>query len=164
MSMRRTALLLLLLLPLLGGCGFQPRGQAAPLVELGGALRMTGLSIQDPLYRELQQALQLAGADTTAEGDAAAVLRISDRRSTSRVLSVDSRNKVVEYELEESFLFSVRGSDGSERIPEQRLITLRILLNPQVQVLGRNREADLIRIDMRRELANRLVERLAAQL
>jgi LPS-assembly lipoprotein len=161
--MRRRLLLLVLLLPLLGACGFQPRGQTAPLVELGGPLQVTGLGLHDPLYRELQQALELAGAGAATDGGAA-VLRISDRRSTRRVLSVDNRNKAVEYELEESFRFSVHDAQGRERVPEQDLLSLRIIFNPEDEVLGRNREEDLLRADMRRDLANRLVERLAAQL
>ena len=154
---------LALLLPL-AGCGFQLRGQTAPLVTLGGPVQVVGLTFHDPLYRELQQSLHVAGASATTDSGGAVVLRISDRQSNRRVLSVDNRNKAVEYELEESFLFSVRDRDGNERAPEQRLRALRVIFNPEDEVLGRNREEDLMRADMRRDLANRLVERLAAQL
>ncbi len=160
----RPLALALVLATMCSACGFQLRGQATQLVNLGGPLQLAGLAIQDPLYTELRQALRVAGAEAGSEPGGAAVLRISGRQSTRRVLSVDTRNKALEYELEESFLFSVHGADGSERVPEQRLRALRVIFNPEDEVLGRNREEDLLRGDMRRDLANRLVERLAAQL
>ena len=154
----------LILAVMCSGCGFQLRGQATRLVNLGGPLQLAGLAIQDPLYTELRQALNVAGAEVGSDPGGTAVLRISDRQSTRRVLSVDTRNKALEYELEESFVFSVHGADGSEWVPEQRLRALRVIFNPEDEVLGRNREEDLLRGDMRRDLANRLAERLAAQL
>lgn len=148
----------------LAGCGFALRGQQAGLERLPEPVFIAGLRPYGELHREIAEALRRAGATTTSTAaEQALELKIDEQRSERRVLSVDRRNKAVEYELEESFVFSLRGSDRRELIPPQRLRSLRIHLNPEVRVLGRNREEDLLRSDMRRDLAQRLVERLSAQ-
>lgn len=156
---------LLLLLAALGiaGCGFQPRGQTLALGGIPSPLHVTGLTAYSPLQRELASQLDAAGASLseTAAG-AAAVLRISDARSGSRVLSVNSRNKAVEFELEESATFSLRAADGRELATEQTVRTLRILFQPEDAVLGSSREAELLRGDMRRQLVESIIRRLAA--
>jgi len=148
---------------LLTGCGFQLRGQQSALKQLPDPVLVAGIQPYRALHREITSALQLAGATTTTEAANALVLRIDDHRSERRLLSVGRRNKAVEFELEESFVFSLRTADRKKLIPPQRLRSLRIHLNPEVEELGRNNEADLLRTDMRRDLAQRLVERLSAQ-
>jgi LPS-assembly lipoprotein len=148
---------------LLAGCGFQLRGQQSALVQLPDPVLVAGIGPYRALHRDITSALQLAGATTTTEAANALVLRVDDHRSERRVLSVGIDNKVVEFELEESFVFSLRSSDRKVLIPPQRLRSLRIHLNPQVEELGRDNEAALLRADMRRDLAQRLVERLSAQ-
>ena len=79
------------------------------------------------------------------------------------MLSVNSRNKAVEYELEESAEFALYQAGGSELTPPQTVRILRILLRPTDAILGANREEELLRGDMRRELAERIVRRVAAR-
>jgi LPS-assembly lipoprotein len=149
---------------LLAGCGFQLRGSAPALEAYDQPIFLAGLAPFSPLHRDLSRALQEADVQLSDAAAGASVLRVSDYESTRRVLSVDSRNKVVEFELEESFRFSLHSADGVERAPSQRLRTLRIYLNPEIQVLGRATEEELLRADMRRELAQQLVTRLSHQL
>ncbi|HPE79789.1 MAG: hypothetical protein H6961_05350 [Chromatiaceae bacterium] len=158
-----TGLLLLLATLGLTACGFQPRGQAVMLSGVPSPLHIAGLTPYSPLQRELANQLEASGASLseTAAG-AAAVLRISDWRSGSRVLSVNSRNKAVEYELEESATFALRTADGREPVAPQTVRTLRILFQPEDAVLGSSREAELLRADMRRQLVDSIVRRLAA--
>ena len=160
--MRKYLVVILFLSVTMTGCGFQLRGQETATLTSMAPLHLSGLKFHDPLHRALTRALKQAGARLSATPEGASRLRIRDVRSTRRVLSVDQRNKSVEYELEEAFVFSLRSADGSEQITDQRLRTLRISLNPEVEVLGRRREEELLRNDMRAELAQRLVERIAA--
>jgi len=169
MNRHRPILRLLLaagLAVLLAGCGFQLRGTAAGSASgFDRPVAIAGLPAYGPMERALREALDAAGA-TTVEGQEAdaLVLRISDRRSQRQVLSVDRRNKAVEFELEEALRFSVHTPAGEEVLPPRNLRTLRILFNPEVEVLGRNREEELLREDMRRELAQRVVERMRSEL
>ena len=160
--MRNYVLACVLLSTTLAGCGFQLRGQDTATLASGEPIHISGLKFHHPLYRALTTALEQADARLSDVPAGASRLSIRDVRSTRRVLSVDSRNKTVEYELEESFLFSLRDALGSEQISDQRLRTLRISLNPEIEVLGRKREEEFLRIDMRAELAQRLVERITA--
>ena len=127
-------------------------------------IHLTGITPHRPLYRALARALEQTGAKLSDQAAGALLLRVSDVRSNRRVLSVDRRNKTVEFELEESFLFSLRDARGAPVTADQRLRALRISLNPEIEVLGRSREEQLLRDDMREELAQQLVERIAAAL
>jgi LPS-assembly lipoprotein len=148
----------------IGGCGFQPRGQAPSLSGVPGPMYVSGIPPHSGLSRELTRQLELAGVDIVASvPESAAVLRIGRRSSDSRMLSVDSRNKAVEYELEESAQFSLRAAGGRELVAEQTVRVVRILFRPGDAVLASDREAELLREDMRKELAGRIVRRLAAR-
>jgi LPS-assembly lipoprotein len=159
------ALLALLgLLALSAGCGFKPRGQTVDLTSVPGPLHISGIRPYSPLARELRRQLEQTGiAVVDARADSGSVLRIGRRDTDSRVLSVNSRNKAVEYELEESARIALYGLDGRELVAPQTVRVLRILLRPGETLLGSNREEDLLRADMRRELAERIVRRIAAQ-
>lgn len=166
--MKRIAIQLtlsLLLLGLLSACGFQLRGQVEQLQRLPQPLYIAGVEPYSPLGRELRQQLAQAGAMLTPQADlAAAVLRISQVRSTARLLSLDSQNREAESELEESLHFSLRVPQQGDRIPDQTVRVIRTQFRPQSQVLAREREEEAVRADMRRELVNRMIRRLAAGL
>lgn len=147
----------------IGGCGFQLRGQALSLSGVPSPIHVSGIRPYTGLQRELARQFEAVGvriAERAADG--AAVLRIDRRSSDSRVLSVDSRNKAVEYELEESARFSLRSADGRQLAAEQTVRVVRIQLRPGDAILASDREADQLRADMQRELAERIVRRLAA--
>ena len=80
-----------------------------------------------------------------------------------RLLSVNSRNRAVEYELIESATFGLRSKAGQQLVAPQRVTVLRIQYRPELAVLGSDREAVLLRQDMREELAGRMIQRLSAQ-
>lgn len=147
----------------IGACGFQPRGHVGAVGRLSDPIAIRGVRVNSPLYRELRRQIDAAGgtlAETVTEDTAQ--LRLSRRSSDSRVLSVDDRNKAVEFELEESVRFSLRGRDGTERLPAQTVRVLRLLYRPSDTVLGGDREEALLRADMRRDLAQRIVRRIAS--
>jgi len=149
---------------LLGGCGFQPRGQATDAAAMPSPVFIAGISPYSDLARELRRQLAIAGVDVaTSAAEGAAVLRIARWDRDSRLLSVNSRNRAIEYELEEAAVFSLHAQDGSELVGEQGAQVTRIQYRPETAVLGSSREAELLRGDMRRELAERIVRRLAAQ-
>ena len=165
-SARRLAaiggMLLALISLCIGGCGFQPRGVAEGLntATLPSPLSISGIGRFSPLYRALER--QLAIADIKIAPSAAAQLRIHDTSTDRRVLAVDSNNRAVEFELAESARFSFRGVDGRELLAQQDVRVLRILYRPEQGILGSDREAVLLREDMREELATRILRQLAA--
>ncbi len=155
---------LLLLLVLLAGCGFHPRGQMTRLDGLPQPLALTGIQPYSDLGLVLREELRAAGVALTDDAQqAAGVLQISDTRSASRVLSLDSRNRAAEYELTESLRFSLHRPGQGPVVPPQRVRVIRSLYKPADQVLGRSREEQALRESMRRELAQKMIRRLAAQ-
>lgn len=149
---------------LISACGFQPRGQALSLATaVPGPIYIRGIQPYSPLHRELERQLRTGGVEPAASAaDSASILQFEQRDSDSRVLSVDSRNKAVEFELEESARFSLRAGDGTQLLGPQSVRVVRIQYRPEDAVLGSERERELLRDDMQRELAGRILRRLAA--
>jgi outer membrane lipopolysaccharide assembly protein LptE/RlpB len=154
----------LLLLGLLGGCGYQLRGQHAGLDGLPQPLLIAGIAPYSPLGLELGRQLRQAGVQLTQEPtQAGAMLRISHYHEGSRLLSLDARNSAAESELEESLQFSLRRPGQDKAVSPQTVRVLRTQLTPANQVLARAREEDQVRAEMRGELVRRLLQRLAAR-
>jgi len=158
-------LLLAFALANIGGCGFQPRGHSSSVADIPSPIVIRGAAEFSDLYRELSRQLRIAGVELAPPGTKGLpVLQISGVKSDSRLLSVNSRNKAVEFELIEKTNFSLRSADRRQLVPLQKLKVLRIQYRPEIAVLGSNREAVLLRQDMREELAGRIIQRLATQL
>jgi len=77
------------------------------------------------------------------------------------VLSVDSRNKAVEFELEDSLRFALHDKAGRQLLPPQAERVVRIQFRPPTVVLGSARESELLREDMLRDLVARVIRRLS---
>jgi LPS-assembly lipoprotein len=163
-DLRLAAQLALLLLPLLlfAGCGFQPRGQVSAVSAVYSPLHVAGLAANSALRIELEQQLRGAGAELTSNpAEAAAILHLARLESATRVLSVDSFNKAVELELEESVRVVLRPA-GAGALSPQTFRAVRILYQPGDAILASHREATVLRSDMQRELATRIARHLGA--
>ncbi len=159
-----TVVLLVALLAVLQGCGFQLRG-AANLPSLINPLYIQGISEHDPLRKDLQQAF--AGANVqlaTDPSEAGAILDILQQKQDRRVLSVDSRGKVVEYEIHQSLEFELRDAGGKLLMARQSVGSQRAYENPETGILGKDQEEKLLRRDLRLDLIRRLVYRMQEQL
>jgi len=121
---------------------------------------IAGVDKNSDLYREL--ARQLRGAKsvvTETRSLAKSVLTISDYRSRERQLTLNSSNQAVEYELEESFNFSVQTSRTT--VESRPLKVTRVLGRTESETLAREREEREMRINMRHDLVNQLMYQLA---
>lgn len=148
----------------ISGCGFQPRGHSSAAAGIPSPIVIRGIAEFTVLYRELSRQLEIAGVEPAPPGARdVPVLYISGTKADTRLLSVNSRNKAVEYELIENATFAMRSADGRQLVAPQELSVIRIQYRPEKAVLGSNREAELLRMDMREELAGRIIQRLAAQ-
>jgi len=124
---------------------------------------VSGLPGHHPFYRELTHQLELSGVDLTTDKQAAStLLKIHSQKTDRRILSVNARNKTVEYEIEESLEYSVQRPPGTQEGEHLSLKANRILFNPGTQILGRDREETLLRADMYKQLARLLINQLAA--
>ncbi|MCW8907683.1 MAG: LPS assembly lipoprotein LptE [Sedimenticola sp.] len=156
--------LLLLALALLSGCGFQLRGKIT-LPAAIGPVHIQGLGEYDEVRRELVQLIRFNNIQIADQREqASSILRISDRSSDRRVLSVDGNGNVAEYELHEGARFSLLAKDGATLVESQPVSTLTTYLNSETEVLGKQQEEGQLRKDMQRDLAAQIMRRLQAQL
>ena len=148
-----------LLIIVLTGCGFHLRG-ALPTLTMDNPIYIAGVDKNSDLYREL--ARQLRGAKsvvTETRSLAKNVLTISDYRSRERQLTLNSSNQAVEYELEESFNFSVQTTRTT--VESRPLKVTRVLGRTESETLAREREEREMRVNMRHDLVNQLMYQLA---
>ncbi len=158
------AVLMVVLLALLQGCGFQLRG-AAELPSSISPLYIQGVGEHDPLRRDFRQVFNGANVQlTTDQSKASSILGITRQKQDRRVLSVDSRGKVVEYEIHQSLEFELLDADGASLIERQSVGAQRAYENPETGILGKDQEEKLLRRDLRRDLVRRVIYRMQEQL
>jgi LPS-assembly lipoprotein len=148
---------------MLHGCGFHLRGAYQVPSHL------TPAYVEAPetslLAAELRQALADAGVQLAPSPAAAeARIRILGEKYNTRVLSVDGQGKVVEFELRYNLKFDVQGGSGRQLVPRQDIVVVQTQINPDIEVLGKQQEEELLREDMRRDMVGRMLQRMRAHL
>jgi LPS-assembly lipoprotein len=164
-SAKRTAVVLILTLVCLAqlGCGFRLRGAVEIPPELNPIhIRAGGGS---PVRQALMD--QLSGSDVDvvpSAADAKLILRILGENRTSRVVAVDSAGRVLAYELNYLVRYDAVTPDGTQKVSAQTLELTRTFDNPDVEVLGKQLEEELIYEDFARDAADRILMRLRVTL
>ena len=146
----------------LSGCGFHLRGTTELPPSMSPAfVEAHSSSSLAVMLREALRAneVQLAAAPA----DASLVVRILEEQSDSRVLAVNSDGKVIAYEIRYEVSFDAVGHGGSSA-DRQTIEQAREYVNPDIEVLGKAQEEALIRQDILRDVADRILRRLKAQL
>lgn len=160
--MRHTALVLMAIVVVLTGCGFQMRGDW----QLPPAARASVMSggVQ-PLYTYLQREFRAADADLQRPGSLsnAATLSILQETNDKRVLSVDNRGKVIEYELAYILMFNLVAPGGEILVPNQQIVMVRDYPFGATDVLGSSQEELLLRDDMYKDMARQIMRRIQVQ-
>lgn len=140
------------------GCGFHLRGAVefppslSPLyIQSGGAV---GRAIEARLHGS-QVALSRSPAD------AGLILRILSEQRSSRVVAVDVDGKALAYALSYVVGFEVQDGDGNLLIPAQSITLERTFDdNPDVSVLGKQQESDIIYADLASDAADQVLLRV----
>jgi LPS-assembly lipoprotein len=158
-------ILILLALLLLQGCGWHLRGDL-DLPPSINPLYIQGLARYDRLRMELDRALTDSGVEIVEQQNKAdAILRIQRHSVNKRVLSVTGETgKVAEYELHESIAFDMVDAKGQELFPSQQVEILRTYTNREDEVLGKEREEETLRKEMRRDLISGMLRHMQANL
>ena len=157
-----SALLLVVLTVLATGCGFHLRGSAA----LPPSMEVTFIKSYDPfstLVDDFSAALKLHGVRVTQErSEATAVLHILENDIGTRLLSVDTSGKALEYDIYQTVRFSVVTEGNKVLVPEQAVTMNRDYTYSNTDVLGKQREAKVVRANMQSNLVNLAMLRIAA--
>lgn len=154
--------LLLLAMSMLSACGFQLRGTASLPPDMSSTWVQSG-NPTGLFYRELQLLLEANGVDVvaTAEEDAATLV-IHRERISRRALTVSGDARVREFELVFELQFSLLDVDGNVLIDPENLRLARDFQFDEQEILGAASEEELLRDDLRRNMAAMLIRRLEA--
>jgi len=161
-STRFEILIAAALILLLSGCGFQMRGQAnlPPGLE---KMTISGLDTYDQLVIVLSRYLRANGVQVNGHGDTDATeLRLSGFKQDKEILVVGTDGRVREYRLFTRVTMSVQDKDKGLDLPAERITVKRDLLWNPDDVLGKTEEERVLREEMVRDLAQRIVERLGS--
>lgn len=151
-------LAVLMLVASLAACGFQLRGpQPLPFDSIY-------VNSTSELGAALKRSILAQGSTRVADNpkDAAAVLQVIGESTEKRILSLNSAGRVREYQLVYRFAFKVSDPKGRDLLaPTQIELTRDITFN-DAQVLAKEAEEALLYRDMRADLINQIMRRLAA--
>lgn len=165
LSMRRFLCLpALAALALLSACGFHVRGNYQ-LPDTLGAVYIEVPGYDYDLRHRLQRTLGARGVRLADDATAAdSVLRITNPRFATRVLSVGTDARVREHELRYTLGFELRKRDGTVLVAPQSVELLRDVTYDETNVLGSQSEASAGRLELQDQAVQQIVRRLSARL
>lgn len=157
---RRWLLAVLALTCALGGCGFQLRGakqlpfesiylNVAATSELGWALR---------------RAIAAGGTTRVVDSpqDAQARFDVLDEATEKAILSLNAAGQITEFQLRYRFTFAVHDGKGKVYVPPSQIALHRDITFNDSQILAKEAEEALMYRDMRNDLVQQILRRLAA--
>jgi LPS-assembly lipoprotein len=158
--MRRNAVKLLVLLAaasLLGGCGFQLRGQAQLPFAAAYVDAPAGSALGEGLRQSLSNQKKLA-----AKSEGAPVrIKLSPETRDKNILSLSGGGKVREYRLEYRVELSAFDAAGAELLaPAQIQLTREFSYNDD-QVLGKESEEAILNQSMEQDALRQVLRRLS---
>ncbi|MGB5627703.1 MAG: LPS assembly lipoprotein LptE [Woeseiaceae bacterium] len=153
-------LLLIALVSLVAGCGFQMQGAITTPAEMERTYIATD-NRHSLFYWELRKQLQAAGVelvDTSA--DSTATISILYDETDQRVLSVSARNVPTEYEVYYTIEYAIDGSTA-RLVEPQTLTVTRDYTYDSTLVLGKAREEELLREAVVKDLVRIVLKRIS---
>jgi LPS-assembly lipoprotein len=146
---------------LLAGCGFHLQGRQ-PLPPAFGNTYIDTRDEQTDFVQDLRKALIASGSNVIrTQGSSSATISVHEDELTERILSVSARNIPTEYELTYRVEFSVR-ADGKELIGREEISATRDISFDEAQLLAKEREQEILREALARDLVALVMRRLAA--
>jgi len=162
----RRAVLALGLTVLLSACGFHLRGSNGSFM-LPFATMYIGLPETSPLAIGLKRYIRAIGSTevvNTKDGADAVleVLNDPERNRTKTILSLNKNGRVQEYQLGYSINFRVVDKAGNQLLAPTTISLVRPITFDESQVLAKETEEAALYRDMRNDLVQQIMRRLAA--
>ena len=167
-------LTVVLLVVVIGGCGFQLRGQVQgnPVnPEAQVSIRVVGLSPYSEFAIQLNSSLAAAGINSGSDADLTLIVKPVE--FSQNTLTVGESLRIADYDIRGQVRYQLifrddpntainemAASDEFERIIEA---SQRLEYDPEVPLASRT-ERDLIERELQQELANRLTQRVALRI
>jgi LPS-assembly lipoprotein len=145
----------------LSGCGFHLQGHT-PLPTAAKHPYVDAQDRQSAFVQSLRHALLSNGAQLAdTRSHSSAVVHILKETYKKRVLSVSATNQPNEYEITYTITFSVTAGD-EDLLPAEDIAATRTYSFDERLLLAKGHEEDLLHADMGRDLADRVMRRLAS--
>jgi LPS-assembly lipoprotein len=145
----------------LSACGFHLQGRT-PLPEAFAYTFIDTKDEQTDFVQDLRKALIASGARVIrTQGSSGATIDVHADELTERVLSVSARNIPTEYELTYKVEFSVTSS-GKTLIEHEEISATRDFSFDETELLAKEREQEILREALARDLVALVMRRLAA--
>jgi LPS-assembly lipoprotein len=146
---------------LLGACGFHLQGRQ-PMPAAFAYTYVETKDEQTDFVQDLRKALIASGVKVIrTKGSAGAVIDVHEDELSERVLSVSARNIPTEYELTYKVKFSVTNGEKT-LIDNEEIAATRDLSFDETQLLAKEREQEILREALARDLVALVMRRLAA--
>ena len=159
--MKRVAAALWFATLLLAGCGFHLQGRQ-PLPEAFANTYIDAKDEQTDFVQDLRKALIASGSNVNlTKGSSGATISVHEDELTERVLSVSASNIPTEYELTYKVEFSVN-SGGKTLIEHEEISATRDISFDEAQLLAKEREQEILREGLARDLVALVMRRIAA--
>jgi LPS-assembly lipoprotein len=146
---------------LLVSCGFHLQGRQ----PLPPSFQYTYIDAQDEqtdFVQDLRKALIASNVNVIrTKGSSGATISVHDDVLTERILSVSARNIPTEYELTYRVKFSVT-SGGKTLIDHEEISATRDISFDEAQLLAKEREQEILREALARDLVALVMRRLSA--
>jgi LPS-assembly lipoprotein len=146
---------------MLAACSFRLQGRQHLPARLA-VLQLDAVDAHSDFTAALRRALDASGAklvDSAAPGEA--VVRIVRDQVSERVLSVDVRNIPTDYELVYEVEVTV-SAGGRELLAAQPFTLSRIYSFDETKLLAKEREKDVLRAALARDMASVVLRRLSS--
>lgn len=149
------------LLLLVAGCGFHLQGRQ-PLPTQFAYTYVDTKDEQTDFVQDLRKALIASSVNVIpTQGSAGAIITVHEDELTEKILSVSARNIPTEYELTYRVRFSVL-SEGRTLIDKEEISATRDISFNEAQLLAKEREQEILREALARDLVALVMRRLAA--
>jgi LPS-assembly lipoprotein len=162
---RRTLPLLLglLLLPLLGACGFQLRGLdgSSALPQSWQRMHLVSASPNSELTRIVLATFATNGVRWSERSEASHILQLGPEDFSQRNLSVNAEARAAEFDLQMRAAFRVLGSDGRTLMDDTTAMVNKQMENDPRNVVGKAEEVRILREELRGELAAQIFRRIS---
>lgn len=158
----RIVLMLIICLSL-SSCGFHLQGK----MRLAPAFKYLYLRTADPygyLVRTLKSYLKLSGVNVLEEQNGATIILEISKDVTTQVLrNINSTTLTRQYEVGVTVTFALFDKNGASILGPESLAESRIITIQSSQILGGSNELNLYYQQMRRLIANAIMNRIASK-
>jgi LPS-assembly lipoprotein len=156
-------LLVTLLVALASGCGFHLRGTGGgtALPDSWQAMHLQAASPNSEFTRVLRARFTASGIRWVDIGEATHRLELGPERFAQRNLSINAEARAAEFELTLRATFTVRDDRGALVMGPETAQVAKQMENDPRNVVGKAEEVRILRDEMRGELAQQIIRRIA---